>query len=211
MSDWVLYLTIAAIVAGVFFGVQWQKRRTERQGIENAQSIPAHFMKLGIETKEISKQEAEIIRGKTYDSVMWFVVQDKEIELIEIGFVKRVGTVFAPPKRVPYLGYIFHISKSSTAGMYPTEPRIDSEAPPSVKWRSVLRFGFNNRLAESLDGDENISRRLVQSRDQSGRMDWEIIPEPVNGVAVIRTRDKLPTREQFEVIEAIAKHVKFIC
>ena len=89
--------------------------------------------------------------------------------------------------------------------------KYDRRAPhkgknPSIEWK--VEWRGDRTLKHALGQNHQLTDMLLRNRMNQDGIDLEIVPEPKNGIAIIRTPQVLPTAEQFEEIDMLARQVK---
>jgi hypothetical protein len=200
MEDWV-WITAGVVFLVLSFEAIRKGRKAKNTSREMAQNIPHHFRNIGIELKTLSGQDAESRLGKNAQvRVALFELQRREVEFLE---VVHVATGQGDNTGSPRFDYIFHVSGANKQKMVDTEVKSES-----LKWKNHV-IG-NNSLAESLNQNDQLGSLLIPLRSRMGIWDLEIIADPSKMLAKIRTREFLPTLEQLEAIDVIARHVKTV-
>jgi len=215
-----IYLIVIIVLVAVIIG--WQilrARKADKFSDKFGEDILHSLGSLNIEARAISKQEAALEHGSKIQQFRnqrnvraWIKISSREVELVEIA----LETIYRgrSQRSTYYTDYVFHTSDLSGSRKLKTTFMKHHEGAPasgdilSLNWD--VERGGDKALMESLNQNHKLTEMMLKNRGNALLIPLAIVPEPKNGIAIIRTPQVLPTREQFEAIEAIAKHVKAV-
>ena len=129
-------------------------------------------------------------------------IEGKNVDSVTIiGVSTRHGVTY-------YLDYLARQPAPSAAEARKKTSMVKKRSPPLWGKAVDIRWKGDPGLAQRLNLDYQLKYRLLHPGPDPLKGGISIRPEPKHGYTAIRTDYQLPSRDVFEAIDAIAKHVK---
>jgi hypothetical protein len=137
------------------------------------------------------------LEGRVFDSVN--IVLDTQNSWLCLDYIMNTSSLYARDKG----GRIRLIMKrKSMDALFSTFLFTRSDRVIDIEWRGEAE------LARELNFDSQLRNKLLKTDLEPLCETLDIVPEPKYGCIKIRTSYFLPTPEQFDILESVAKHIK---
>lgn len=197
---------VIALSSGV--GIFIAARRRKKEGPRKFQELLDHLTNLGISAQAFNQdlyQSTGQRRQPWGDKSLGSITLSRQaIESIEtIGVAQQYGVNY-------FLDYVVPItSMGAFIKMKKTKMTKRKEATVAGKTMRVEWKG-DQELASRLNLDESQNHRIVENGLVEQKDGIVISPDLKKQRATIRTNYHLPAKDQFDVMDAIAKHIKAV-
>lgn len=180
----------------------WSLRKT---GGSKVEEFCQHLQQIGVKAvvlpPENPQSAAERKRSWGQRPVATIKVDGRNMESVNVvGVASQYGSNF-------YVDCVVTVPSSVGSKRKKTKLTLKRSSPIGGAVAGVVWKG-DERLAQRLNYDFGLNSRLVEADAGSMKGGLTIYPEPKRGRARIRMGYFLPTAEQFEAVDMVARHVR---
>ena len=178
-------------------------RRRKKGGPQKREELYQHLNEMGIQAslieKNSDKEKIGLSRASGQRSEGIIGLEDKNIDSINIISA-------ASQYETRYFADYLVTNPNITETRKPIKTRMKIKKSSPFRGKVIaLEWTGDKSLARSLNFDYGLEDKLLHSEIKGS---IEIIPEPKHGYVRIRTAYSLPSSQEFEAINIIARHVK---
>lgn len=203
--DWAqLIPIIMALIAAIGIPVALSRRKKGGQG--KLEELHQHLQDIGIKAIPVDEKQApgqakkKRSLGERSEGSM--TIQRMNIDSISVISVSsQYGVNY-------YLDYEVHSGSMPRKEASKKTKMTRKKSPPLWGKTVAVEWHGDSYLAQRLNLDYQLKHRLEQAAPEELKGGISIHPEPKHGYTRIRTDYQLLTRDLFEAIDTIAKHVK---
>ena len=180
----------------------WSLRKT---GGSKVEEFCQHLQQIGVKAATLPRDDpqsaAERKRSWGKRPIATIRVDGRNMESINVvGVASQQGTHYYVDYVVALPGFV--LSKKKKVKLTLKKSSLVKGVVTDVEWKG------DEHLAQRLNYDFGLKSRLLEADAGSMKGGLTVYPEPKRGRARMRTGYFLPTAEQFEAVDLVARHVR---